>query len=122
MAIGKRLRFEILKRDGFRCRYCGKSGTASQLQVDHVTPRSKGGTNDPSNLIAACVECNAGKSNVPLETIAAPSTALDNLIDNELRWAAYEATRTRDLGLNREFVESDFLEDAFPFGLPEGFI
>lgn len=62
MAISKRLRFEILRRDGFCCRYCGASAENTRLVVDHVLPESLGGKTDPSNLVAACHDCNAGKA------------------------------------------------------------
>lgn len=62
-----KLRFEIFKRDGFRCRYCGReAGEGVELRVDHVDPKSNGGSNEPSNLVTACHECNAGKSDVLL--------------------------------------------------------
>lgn len=64
--IPKRLRFEILKRDRFTCRYCGARPGRTQLHVDHVKPRAEGGTNDPSNLVTACETCNSGKGAVPL--------------------------------------------------------
>lgn len=64
--IGPRLRFEVLKRDGYRCRYCGCTAADSRLQVDHITPVSRGGTNEDANLITACQDCNSGKSNVLL--------------------------------------------------------
>jgi hypothetical protein len=60
--LSKRARFEILKRDGFRCRYCGVTPQVRVLRVDHVVPVSKGGTNDAANLVTACDPCNAGKS------------------------------------------------------------
>jgi len=58
------LRFAILKRDSYRCRLCGmsaKDADSVRLEVDHITPRSKGGTNDPSNLWTLCFSCNRGK-------------------------------------------------------------
>lgn len=64
--ISKRTRFEVMKRDGFVCKYCGNSPTVSPLVVDHVIPVAKGGTDDPANLVASCVDCNSGKSDVPL--------------------------------------------------------
>lgn len=71
MAVSKRTRFEILKRHGFRCFYCGASPLQNALTVklhaDHVEPRSKGGEDDPANLVAACGDCNLGKSNIPLD-------------------------------------------------------
>jgi hypothetical protein len=57
------LRYKILKRDGFRCQYCG--GTPQEgytLHVDHKIPRSQGGKAVEDNLIAACILCNQGKS------------------------------------------------------------
>ena len=56
------LRFRILERDGFRCRYCGKSPQeGAQLEVDHLLAVSNGGDNSEANLVASCFECNRGK-------------------------------------------------------------
>lgn len=60
------LRFKILRRDGFKCSYCG--GTPKEgyvLHVDHVVPVSEGGLTEEQNLVAACWACNIGKSNKP---------------------------------------------------------
>lgn len=124
MAIGKRLRFEILKRDGFRCRYCGKTGAASELHVDHIVPSSKGGRDVASNLIAACIACNVGKSNVPLETVAAEKTDLDKLVDGVLRKAHCDAAAiAMELDHSYRFNCDIAIEDSFPDGvLPEGFM
>lgn len=65
--ISDRVRFEVFKRDGFRCKYCGATALSSALSLDHVVPHSKGGSDDPANLVTACVPCNGGKSDVPLE-------------------------------------------------------
>lgn len=64
-AIGARLRFDILRRCNFACYYCGVPAAmgVKQLHIDHVIPVSLGGTNDPWNLVAACWDCNAGKTN-----------------------------------------------------------
>lgn len=62
MAVSKRLRFEILRRDGFSCRYCGASSDETKLVVDHVLPESLGGKTEPANLVAACQDCNSGKA------------------------------------------------------------
>lgn len=61
MAISKKRRFQVLERDGFRCRYCGTSGSAGELHVDHVMPVSRGGSDDMNNLVASCHACNLGK-------------------------------------------------------------
>lgn len=59
--IGKKLRFEVFKRDGFTCAYCGATPPNVILQVDHIHPVSEGGTNDMDNLITSCQPCNIGK-------------------------------------------------------------
>lgn len=59
--ISKKIRFEIFKRDSFKCQYCGQSAPDVLLNVDHINPVSKGGNNDLLNLVTACVECNQGK-------------------------------------------------------------
>jgi hypothetical protein len=65
-STGKRLRFEIFKRDSFTCQYCGVQPPDAVLVVDHITPVSAGGDNDPLNLITACETCNQGKADKPL--------------------------------------------------------
>jgi hypothetical protein len=60
--ISKKIRFEVFKRDSFTCQYCGRKAPEIILQVDHIEPVAKGGTNDLLNLITSCVDCNAGKS------------------------------------------------------------
>lgn len=62
MAVSKRTRYEVLKRDNHTCRYCGGSAPDVKLTVDHVTPIALGGSDKPDNLVAACRDCNAGKS------------------------------------------------------------
>ncbi len=56
----------ILKRDRFRCQYCGLDGMANFensliMSVDFVIPRARKGKNDPRNLVAACRPCNVIK-------------------------------------------------------------
>ena len=60
--VGESLRFEILKRDRV-CQLCGAGRNDAVLEVDHIVPRSKGGSNDPDNLQVLCARCNRGKSN-----------------------------------------------------------
>src|SRR5206468_1089485 len=59
--LTKRQRFEILKRDSFTCQYCGRKPPEVSLEVDHRIAVYAGGSNHPSNLVAACVDCNRGK-------------------------------------------------------------
>lgn len=82
MAVTKRTRYEVLRRDNHTCRYCGASAPDATLTVDHVTPVALGGNDDPSNLVAACRDCNAGKaSSAPDAPLVEDVKALD------LRWA-----------------------------------
>lgn len=67
--ISAKTRFEVFKRDGFRCMYCGATPPGVLLQVDHIDPVALGGTNDQDNLITACQPCNAGKSATPLSAV-----------------------------------------------------
>lgn len=48
----------VLRRDGYLCAYCGGHATT----VDHVLPRSRGGANSWTNLVACCRSCNCDKS------------------------------------------------------------
>lgn len=59
--ISGTLRYEILKRAKFRCELCGISAEEKALEADHIIPRSKGGSDDLSNLQALCYSCNAMK-------------------------------------------------------------
>jgi HNH endonuclease len=93
--IGKRLRFEIYKRDRFRCVYCGRTPTEAVLEVDHLVPVAGGGTDDPENLFTACRDCNAGKSDRPL-TSALPQVRRDEiqeLAERVEQMRAYQAWR-----------------------------
>lgn len=65
--ISNKLRFEVFKRDNFTCQYCGKKAPDIVLNVDHIDPVSKGGTNDLFNLITSCFECNNGKRDIKLD-------------------------------------------------------
>ena len=67
MSISKKIRFEVFKRDGFQCAYCGKSPPEVTLECDHIEPKSKGGKDDINNLLTACFDCNRGKRNIPLD-------------------------------------------------------
>ena len=56
------VKVDVLKRDNFRCVYCGVTSKEARLEVDHIIPFAKGGSNDPINLQTLCQECNKGKS------------------------------------------------------------
>jgi 5-methylcytosine-specific restriction endonuclease McrA len=55
------LRYEVLKRAGFRCELCGIPASERAIEVDHIVPRKHGGEDDLTNLQALCFKCNANK-------------------------------------------------------------
>jgi hypothetical protein len=77
MAISKKERFEVFKRDGFKCSYCGKAPPVVILEVDHIEPKARGGKDDINNYLTACFDCNRGKRDIPLEKI--PAQLQENL-------------------------------------------
>lgn len=72
-ALRPSIRFEVFKRDGFVCQYCGQRPPDVILEVDHITAVADGGTDDLINLLTACWECNRGKGRRALDSVA-PST------------------------------------------------
>lgn len=54
-------RKNIIKRDANKCQYCGKKSI--ELTIDHIIPKSRGGSDSWENLITACVRCNNRKGN-----------------------------------------------------------
>ncbi len=67
MTVSMRDRFLILKRDGYRCKLCGRTTKDGvKLHIDHIVARSKGGTSEHNNLHTLCEECNLGKGTLDL--------------------------------------------------------
>lgn len=65
--ISDRLRYQVLKRDSFKCCACGASpakDSSIELHVDHIIPWSKGGETTTDNLQTLCSRCNLGKSDI----------------------------------------------------------
>ncbi len=62
-------------RDNYTCRYCKKRFRASELSIDHVKPRSKGGPNSWENCVAACIPCNQKKADKTLKEMGLPPLA-----------------------------------------------
>lgn len=62
-AVPGSIRFRVLEKAKKRCELCGASSSVTQIDVDHIVPRSRGGSNDISNLQALCRTCNAQKGN-----------------------------------------------------------
>jgi len=70
--VSWKLRFIVMRRDNFRCRFCGASPAIEAgvlLEVDHVVPWSCGGETEAANLQTLCSKCNIGKSAMEVQTL-----------------------------------------------------
>lgn len=106
-AVPGSIRQEVLKRAKQRCELCGRSAKDMQIDADHIRPRSKGGSNDITNLQALCRTCNAEKGNRD---------------DEDFRGIA-ETYEHRDdtcpfCSLDRELIAENELAVAFRDGFP----
>lgn len=60
-------RANVYARDGYKCQYCGHKKPPSQLNYDHVIPRSKGGPTNWENIVTSCIDCNLKKGSKTLK-------------------------------------------------------
>jgi 5-methylcytosine-specific restriction enzyme A len=65
--IAASVRVSVLNRDKYKCVFCGRNSKYIELEVDHIIPFSKGGSNDISNLQTLCFDCNRGKGTRQLD-------------------------------------------------------
>jgi len=64
-------RLSIYLRDGLACAWCGQSvEDGAQLTLDHCKPRSKGGSNETTNLVTSCFRCNASRGTRSLKAFS----------------------------------------------------
>jgi hypothetical protein len=96
-SLSRKLRFEVFKRDEFRCQYCGRHPPEVLLEVDHVIAVAEGGDDSEGNLVTSCADCNRGKGARSLKAVpisfAARTTEIE---EREQQLAAYsEALRAR---------------------------
>jgi 5-methylcytosine-specific restriction endonuclease McrA len=56
-------RRNVFKRDHWTCQYCGVQPGGEELTIDHVVPRSQGGTSIWGNCVLSCIDCNHRKAN-----------------------------------------------------------
>ena len=112
--IRNRTRFDVFKRDGFACQYCGRSPPEVLLEIDHIIPVREGGGNDAANLLTACFECNRGKAANSLSVIPKSlSEQAAEMAERERQIAAYRETIANRL----ERIENDawiVAETLFP--------
>ncbi|MBU2758646.1 RNA-guided endonuclease IscB [Acidithiobacillus sulfurivorans] len=105
---GYEVREYLLEKWGRKCAYCGVENTP--LEIDHIHPRSKGGSNRVSNLTLACHHCNQRKGNKPLEQFLAKAPEKvkrilaqakaplrDAAAVNSTRWALFQRLKATNL-------------------------
>lgn len=121
-SLSKKTRFEVFKRDGFRCIYCAAHPPEVMLHVDHVVAVAAGGTSDIDNLVTACEACNQGKGardiKVAPQTLAAKAA---KVAEAEAQLAGYQeilqARRDRledETWLVAEILEPGSSEKGYP--------
>jgi CRISPR/Cas system Type II protein with McrA/HNH and RuvC-like nuclease domain len=116
-SLSKKVRFEIFKRDGFTCVYCGNTPPSVVLEVDHIEPVSKGGDDSMENLITSCFDCNRGKRDVPLDQIPPSlSESIEVIKEREEQLKSYRRLLTnikRRKTRDANDIEKIFME-AYP--------
>lgn len=117
--LSKKTRFEVFKRDSFKCQYCGACAPEAVLVVDHIDPLSKDGADDMMNYITACQPCNAGKSDRTLgdnTVLAKQKGQLDEL--NERREQLEMMLKWRDGLKEIDDFQVDMVADAWNTAAP----
>lgn len=92
MPVSNKIRFEVFKRDGFTCQYCGRKTPEVVLEVDHIVPVKENGTDDIQNLVTSCFECNRGKAGTPLQQVFTRKDLKEDLLflaEQELQLKEY---------------------------------
>jgi hypothetical protein len=108
MNVSVHTRFEIFKRDGFICQYCGRGTPDVVLELDHVVPRAEGGSDDDHNLVTACWDCNRGKRDTLLDERAPVPDLREQtaqLVEREEQIRAYEDAQRSIRERENESVE-----------------
>lgn len=105
-------RAAVMLRDAFTCQYCGETPGRHLLTVDHVLPRSRGGSHDWTNLVTACTRCNQKKGSLtpeeanmqPIRKPFEPTYVALVLLSNPVAAARWEYL----MGMAKEQVKPDY--------------
>lgn len=108
-STGKRLRFEVFKRDRFTCQYCGAQPPQVVLVADHIEPAALGGPTSIDNLITSCEACNQGKADKPLGAVAVRPDA--DLLYLETQQELAELRRYQQAKAERDALMASIIED-----------
>jgi len=123
MGLGSKVRFEIFKRDGFTCQYCGRKTPAVILEVDHVVPVASGGSDDTDNLVTSCFDCNRGKGATGLKSVMPaagdPHEKAAELAEREIQIREYNEIRRKRR--EREDAEINWIHSEWERLCPRAF-
>ena len=107
--FGYEVREYLLTKFNYTCVYCGAKKVP--LQIEHVIPKSKGGTNTINNLVLACEKCNQKKGSISLEDFLKGNIELLNSIKLQLKSSLKDAAAVN-------ITRKKLLEELSIFGLP----
>ena len=91
-------RKNLLQRDNHCCQYCGYRG--DKLSIDHVIPRSRGGSDNWENVTTACLSCNISKGN---RTPEEANMILKRTPYKPISTLSFEASKQIDSGRHKEW-------------------
>lgn len=106
--LGNSLRFSILSRDKYTCQYCGRRAPRVELHIEHMISVNDGGSNHPSNLVAACTDCNWGKGKRSL--IIAEESGFEIEVDGDELFVFPLEPEARDIDRLLESVSNAHFE------------
>ena len=116
VGISKKVRFEVFKRDGFRCVYCGEAAPKVVLHVDHINPVSKGGDSDGKAIKESVIE--AWKKIGGILHIGEKTPEQQRLhyvigiLRKRLSYFPYTAMQEMEAGLDAGIAVEDMVEEA----------
>lgn len=128
-------REEILKRDNYTCYYCHQKFDSIYLHVDHKIPLVRNGTNNPTNLVTACINCNSEKGNMTSQEyisfkksgISVPVEAQEKtqigtlLVPVEVKDGTSTGSSKEPLQVHtKENIKENITKDSPPSGLQQG--
>lgn len=120
MAVSKKIRFDVFKRDRFTCQYCGSTPPSVILELDHVDPKANGGLDLLENLVTACFDCNRGKSDKLLTAVPPSLEEQANILkEREDQLKAYR--RQRAAVHKRQNADIALIERVFGDSFPNRF-
>jgi hypothetical protein len=119
LGLSKRTRFEVLKRDSFKCQYCGATAPQVLLHVDHIVSVADGGADELTNLATSCQPCNSGKGARALSDDSAVTKARNQLEELQLRREQLEMMMEwkqalRDLTSDTALRVCEYWEESAP--------